>query len=67
MADKARLYVRAGVRLVWLIWPKYQQVDVWRPDDQGEARLVTTLATGEALDGLDVLPGFASPLADLFA
>jgi Uma2 family endonuclease len=67
MADKARRYVQAGVRLMWLIWPKYQQVDVWRPDAQGAAQLAATLALGDALDGLDVLPGFAYPLTDLFA
>lgn len=26
-----------------------------------------TLKSNDALDGLDVLPGFSSPLADLFA
>src|SRR5579872_3930188 len=30
MAAKARLYLSAGVRLVWVIWPKQKQVDVWR-------------------------------------
>ncbi len=31
LADKARRYLAAGVRLVWVVWPKYAQVDVWRP------------------------------------
>jgi Uma2 family endonuclease len=65
MADKARRYLAAGVRLVWIIWPRYQQADVWRPgaDRQPEAKL----SLGDALDGLDVLPGFAYPLERLFA
>jgi Uma2 family endonuclease len=67
MQDKAERYVKAGVRLVWIIWPKYQQVDVWRPDASGVPHLGATLKSGESLDGLDVLPGFTYPLADLFA
>ena len=64
MAAKARLYLVAGVRLVWLIWPRYQQVDVWQP---GSDQPVVTLGMGDALDGLDALPGFTYPLANLFA
>jgi Uma2 family endonuclease len=64
MAAKAQRYLAAGVRLAWLIWPKYQQVDVWRP---GAAQPIQTLAIGDQLDGLDVLPGFTYPLARLFA
>ena len=64
MAAKAQRYLAAGVRLVWVVWPKYQQVDLWRP---GSATpLVATLAAGDALDGLDVLAGFTHPVADLF-
>ena len=57
----------AGVRLVWIIWPKRREVDVWRTDAAGAPQLVATLKHGDALDGLDVLPGFTYPLADLFA
>jgi Uma2 family endonuclease len=64
MTVKARRYLDAGVRLVWLIWPKSQQVEVWRPDDQQPSAV---LGAGGALDGLDVLPGFTYPLDQLFA
>lgn len=64
MASKARRYLAAGVRLVWIVWPTYQQVDVWRP---GVDQPVATLNADDALDGLDVIPGFAYPLANLFA
>lgn len=63
MAEKARRYLEAGVRLVWVVWPRYRQVDVWRP---GAGEPLATLAVGDTLDGYDVLPGFAYPLAQLF-
>lgn len=63
MAAKAQRYLAAGVRLVWMVWPRYQQVDVWRP---GAEQPAATLNLSDALDGGDVLPGFAYPLASLF-
>ena len=64
MSIKAKRYLDAGVRLVWLVRPKYQQVEVWHHSSAG---LVATSNIGDALDGLDVVPGFTYPLADLFA
>jgi Uma2 family endonuclease len=64
MAVKARRYLNAGVRLVWVIWPARRELDVWLP---GSNEPVQTLTQGDVLDGVDVLPGFAYPLADLFA
>ncbi|HEY7349111.1 MAG TPA: Uma2 family endonuclease [Ktedonobacterales bacterium] len=63
MAEKARQYLAAGVRIVWVLWPKRQQVDVWRA---GYDIPIDTLALNEALDGLEVLPGFSYPLSKLF-
>lgn len=65
MDAKARLYLSAGVRLVWIVWPKSQQVDVWRPVNTSKPAI--TLSLHDVLDGLDVLPGFTYPVADLFA
>ena len=62
-AEKAREYLAAGVRLVWMLWPRRQQVDVWQPD---YAAPVDTLGLNDTLDGLDVLPGFSYPLSKLF-
>jgi Uma2 family endonuclease len=62
MAAKARIYLAAGTRLVWVIWPRRQQVDVWRP---GATRPVTQ-GVGDLLDGETVVPGFSYPIADLF-
>lgn len=68
MDAKARAWLAAGVSLVWIVWPATQQVDVWHHiDTDAPDRPVPTLGTGDALDGLNVLPGFTYPLADLFA
>lgn len=64
MAAKARLYLAAGVRLVWVIWPKHKQVDVWT---SGSDEAVATVGNGDQLDGMDVLPGFTYPVASIFA
>ena len=65
MAAKARLYLRGGTRLVWVVWPQAQHIDVWRPNQLD--RPAATLNTGDALDGEDVLPGFSYAVADVFA
>ncbi len=56
--------VRRCVRLVWVVWPNERQVDLWLP---GNENPVQTLNLGDALDGREVVPGFAYPLAELFA
>lgn len=65
MAAKARVYLRGGTRLVWVVWPQSQHIDVWHPD----SLLVpaATLHAGEALDGEGVIPGFSHPVSDVFA
>jgi Uma2 family endonuclease len=64
LAAKARKWLAAGTRLLWVIWPQARQVDVWRP---GAEAPVTTLGLEDDLDGLDVLPGFRYAIAALFA
>jgi len=61
---KAQRYLAAGTRLVWIIWPQRQQVDVWHP---GDAAPTATLGSDETLDGEDIVPGFTYPVARLFA
>ncbi len=63
LGAKVRRYLDAGVRLVWVVWPRWQQVDVWRP---GDAQPSVTLGVGDALDGLDIVPGFTYPVAKPF-
>lgn len=63
---KVVAWIGAGVHLVWVVWPDTERVDVWRPDAQGAAQLAATLAPGEALNGMDALPGFIYPVDELF-
>ncbi len=62
MAAKAKTYLSFGTRLVWVVWPRYGRVDVWRPSDETP----TALGVDDTLDGEDVVPGFTYPIADLF-
>ena len=59
--DKARMWLSHGVRLVWVVHPEARAVDVYRPD-----HATLTISGEEALDGLDVLPGFSCPLEAVF-
>ena len=59
--DKAHMWLNHGVRLVWVVQPEMRSIDVYR---SGEA--VTTLGDEDALDGLDVLPGFACEVSAVF-
>ncbi|MDQ2828799.1 MAG: Uma2 family endonuclease [Chloroflexota bacterium] len=70
MAAKAGRYLRGGTRLVWVVWPENQSIDVWRPSDlrprYHDMRPSTTWGAGDLLDGEDVVPGFSHPVADIF-
>lgn len=63
LGEKAQLWLAAGVRLVWIVTPLQEQVEVWRP---GQLASVQTLGSGAQLDGLEVVPGFSYPVAGLF-
>ncbi len=51
-------WLRAGTRLVWVVYPKTRAVAVYQPG--GEARI---LSSGDVLDGGAVLPGFSAPVS----
>ena len=54
-------YLRAGVRMVWIVYPRHQRIYV--QDATGKAYL---LKRNDTLDGGEVLPGFQLPLSGLF-
>jgi Uma2 family endonuclease len=55
-------YLRAGARLVWLVYPRFRQIYAYT-SVSGAPRVYTET---DALDGGDVLPGFSTPMARLF-
>ncbi len=59
---KLNQYFASGCQLVWLISPLDQTVLVYRAD-----RPSHFLQISDSLDGEDVIPGFAMPVAELFA
>lgn len=61
VADKTAMWLSFGVRLVWLVRPDSRTIEVHR--SSGE---VETLGESDALDGLDVLPGFRCDVAAVF-
>ncbi len=65
LAAKVAVYLQAGVRLVWVVWPGTQTIEVWRATTPDKP--AATLASTGALEGMDVIPGFACPVSDIFA
>ena len=60
--DKARMWLSHGVRLVWVVYPGSLTVEVHQPD-----AAVSTLTGDQALDGMEVLPGFTCAVSEIFA
>ena len=62
IGEKVRMWLDAGVRLVWVVYPTQRIVEVWRP-----AEPVLVLHEHDQLDGYDVVPGFTCPVEQIFA
>lgn len=61
MADKVRLYLNTGARLVWVFDPRHRTIAVHTPDAPSR-----TLRKSDTLDGGDVLPDFRIAVAGIF-
>ena len=59
--NTARMWLSYGVRLVWVVHPETRTVDVHRADHDA-----ATLGEDDALDGMDVLPGFSCAVKAVF-
>ena len=59
--DKVEEWLRAGVRLAWVIYPASRSADVYRSIDDA-----SHLSEDDVLDGEDVVPDFACRLGELF-
>ena len=65
MRRKARIYLENGSRLLWLVLPDKQAVEVWRISLDGQLSN-DRLERSDSLSGEDVLPGFSLDLQRLF-
>jgi Uma2 family endonuclease len=54
-------YLRAGIRLIWLIDPEARDVTVYQPGKNSEV-----LEANQELTGGEVLPEFRCRVADIF-
>lgn len=54
-------YLQAGTRLVWVVNPRTKTMTVYR-----SLQNVRVLTIDDMLDGVDVLPGFAVRVAEIF-
>lgn len=61
LRDKAAYYLENGSRLVWLVYPTKQLVEVYFEDGS-----LDILQVGDTLSGGDVLVGFSMPVAEVF-
>lgn len=59
--DKAQMWLRHGVRLVWLVYPEERTVEAHHAE-QG----VSVYGDDDELDGMDVLPGFRCDVGQMF-
>jgi Uma2 family endonuclease len=61
VAEKVQEFLAAGVRLIWVAYPRNHSVYVYRADGSYEA-----LGEQDELDGSPALPGFRLPISALF-
>lgn len=61
LREKAVYYLSNGARLVWLVFPDRQQIEVHTAHSA-----VATLGIDDTIDGMDVIPGFSLPVRDIF-
>ena len=62
LREKASEYLKAGVRMVWVVDPEDRCVTVFRKPGRG-----VSVWDDEVLDGEDVLPGFQCPVSKMFS
>lgn len=62
VADKVAAYLAAGARAVWVADPGPRTVAIHRPEQP-----VIELGIDDTLTADEIIPGFAVPVADLFA
>jgi Uma2 family endonuclease len=61
LEEKIEEYLRAGVRLIWVIHPEVRVVKIFRADGSS-----ARIRSGGELSGEDVVPGFRCSVDSLF-
>jgi Uma2 family endonuclease len=61
LRQKANTYLQHGTRLVWLVFPAAQQIDIYQPDTDPQ-----TLTLDDTLSGVPLLPEFEVRLREIF-
>lgn len=59
--EKAEMWVSFGARLVWLVWPDSESVEVYRPGEPA-----TMLGADDTLTGQEALPEFSCAVREIF-
>lgn len=59
--EKIEAWLAAGTTAVWIVDPKLRTVTIYQSEN-----IVDVRAVGQTLDGGAVVPGFSSPVAELF-
>ncbi len=62
IAEKVAMWLDAGVRMVWVVYRVRRSIEAFRPGQPA-----TVLNEQDSLDGKDVVPGFSTLVAEIFA
>jgi Uma2 family endonuclease len=63
--EKVIEWLKAGVRLVWVVSPALKTVRIHRPRTAGNGS-VSLLLAEDTITGEDVIPGFSAKVAEFF-
>jgi Uma2 family endonuclease len=63
---KRKVYERYGVREYWIVDPELEAVKIYRLTDQGYVRAAELAREANETLSTPLLPGFQTPLADIF-
>lgn len=63
MDAKLKEYARAGVEIVWYVYPERNEVDLY---PKGKKKGKITFGIADTLDGGEILPGFTLPVSKIF-
>lgn len=63
--DKTTIYLEAGTKLVWNVYPEDKIIEVWSISTEGQPQM-RSFGAGEVLKGGNALPNFELKVAEIF-